>query len=315
MSFFKCSSFAVLLITTPAWSQANANLTAREIFFSTAEAKPSAKPVSNVAHRLTAKNPVKPMPGSTPSEEPTARDPLGSAGEVAHAEASSPDGTPLISVASIPLGMRYVVLKQGTDRGTDEVDPDSVFHSRDRIQLDVEVNDTGYLYVVNRGSTGTWKMLFPSAETSQGGNRVTRGRQYRIPEKHVIAFDSNPGTEKLFIVFSRQPEADLESLIYSLGNKSPKQPASDKSVQPKSQPGTLMASNVRLDDNFVDGLRRVYSRDLVIEKADASEAESTQADAGKGDGHARPKDHAVYAVNPTGRADSRVVSDVTLIHQ
>ncbi len=319
MSLLKYSSFAIFLTTLPVWSQpAIKELTAREIFLETAEVKPVSKPASNIARRPRIKSSVKSAPAAAPSEQPSARDPLSSTAEIAHSESTSPDGTAVVSVvkteSTVPLGIRYVVLKETRGRVDEEVDPDSVFHSRDRIQLDVEVNDSGYLYVINRGSTGTWKMLFPSAETPQGGNHVTRGHQYRIPEQHVIAFDSNTGTENLFIVFSRQPEADLESLIHSLGDKTPKQPASDKGARP-APAGTLMAANVQLDDNYVDGLRRVYSRDLVIEKADASAAESAKSGEGKGDASVHGKDHAVYAVNPTGRPDSRVVSDVTLIHQ
>ncbi len=81
----------------------------------------------------------------------------------------------------------------------------------------VEVNDSGYLYIIHRGSSGNWKPLFPSPEI--GGRRQPRREgagPTRFPSGYVFTFDEQPGEEKLFIVFSRQPESDLEGLIYSL---------------------------------------------------------------------------------------------------
>jgi len=48
--------------------------------------------------------------------------------------------------------------------------------------------------------------------------------------------------------------------------------------------------------------RDAWSRDLIIEKVDPN----TNGD---------KKETAVYVVNPTGSADSRVVADLHLVHQ
>jgi len=62
----------------------------------------------------------------------------------------------------------------------------------------------------------------------------------------------------------------------------------------------IMAANI--SNTAVDRMRAVYARDLIIEKVDPN----TPGD---------KKETAVYVVNPTGSADSRVVADLHLVHQ
>jgi len=209
------------------------------------------------------------------------------------------------SAVASPLGLRYSILKK-VDDATVEVDPNTTFHSGDRIKLRVGVNDTGYLYIVHRGSSGVWKPLFPSPEIAGGVNRVTKDVVYDLPSGYVFTFDEQAGKEQLFVVLSRQPEADLEQLIYGLrrdGTK-PANPANEvKPPTAGSEPKTLMVQNIAsIDDRLVSRLRTTYSRDLIIEKVDE------QAPGPR-------KEKAVYAVSPAGGKDARVVVDVTLNHQ
>ena len=203
-----------------------------------------------------------------------------------------------------PLGLRYSILKQVGGQ-TVEVDPESVFHSGDRIRLSVQANDTGFLYIVLRGSSGKWTPLFPSKEIMSGNNKVERGGSYEIPLGSVwFAFDEQPGTEKLFIVLARQPEPDFEKLVKSLRqDSSAPQTKSDSAKKPEKDDEGAVQVVASLDDGTVGKVRgQVRSRDLVFQKVD----ETTPG--GK-------KEQAVYIVNRTGSADSRVVVDVSLNHQ
>jgi hypothetical protein len=56
---------------------------------------------------------------------------------------------------SVPLGLRYAVLKRDAGGQFQEIDPDTSFRSGDRIRLKVDANTSGYLYVVMQGSSGT----------------------------------------------------------------------------------------------------------------------------------------------------------------
>jgi hypothetical protein len=275
-------------------------LSARELFYAapdaakspakgskaqtTAKRAPSASqtiPANRPAETTESKSVSTPPQGSVPSQGSTS--------------------VPVISVSdSGPLGLRYTILKQSDGQGV-EVTPDTVFHSGDRIRFGVEANGDGYLYIVQQGTSGTWSVLFPSPEIENGDNRVHKGRKYTVPSEETFSFEGEPGIEKLFVVLSRQPEKELDSLFYSL-QKQPNAPPKTSAAAPPVR--VLMASNnTHIGDDLIGRLRNdLASRDLIIEKA------SQEGPAAKGD-------KAVYVVNPNGSADARVVADIPLTHR
>jgi hypothetical protein len=270
-------------------------LTARELFYAAAPAPAAVKPVAArpPARRSTAA-PAKPVEiARADSRPPAPRAP----------DQPAPTTAPMPPSGAPPLGLRYTVLKLAADNTPTEVPTDTVFHAGDRIRFNVETNAAGYLYIVNQGSSGNWKPMFPSAEIEDGNNRIEGWRPYTMPPKSRLAFDSTVGTENLFIVFSLQPENDLENMIYSLQGKrkaSAAAPAAPPDAPVQSSKELILASNI--SNTAVDRMRAVYARDLIIEKVDPN----TPGD---------KKETAVYVVNPTGSADSRVVADLHLVHQ
>lgn len=274
--------------------QTSKTLTARELFY--APAKPAAAKTRKAQPpRREPSNKVasaKPVTKETPPPE-VVRVQVG-------APSVTPGGVAVIpaSYSGRPLGLRYSLLRNtGGDR-YEEADADTVFRSGDRIRVSVESNDTAYLYVVIRGSSGSWKLLFPTPEVGGGSNVVESGRQYMIPPPPGrFAFDEQAGEEKLFLVLSRRPEPSLEQLIYSLS--SGEKPAEEKA--PKQM--LLAKASLPIDDSLVSRLRgQVYARDLIFEKVD----ETTPGE---------KKEKAVYVVNPAGARDSRLVADLSLKHQ
>jgi hypothetical protein len=177
--------------------------------------------------------------------------------------------------------LRYAVLKRDAAGQFQEIDPDTSFRSGDRIRLKVDANTSGYLYVVMQGSSGTWKLLSPSAEVAGGSNLIRKGESRQIPPGNSgqFVFDEQAGNEKLFIVLTRQPEADLDKLIYAMGGTK------------------ALVAQASLQDDVVSRLRsQVASRDLVFEKADGAE-------------------NAAYVVNPSTAPDARLVVDLALKHK
>ena len=235
--------FSLSFPKTSVFSQTEQKLTARDLFLSTETA--SASPG------------VKPGPGP------------------------KSNGQVLKTVASAPLGLRCSIVKQVRDNQVEEVDPDTIFHSGDRIRLSIVSNESGYLYVVARGSSGRWNLLFPSREILGGKNTIEKGDRHEIPLGDLwIAFDTQPGIEKVFLVLARQPEPDLEKLARPSGQE--------------------RESASALDNAAVGKIRsQVAARDLVFEKVSS----------------ATSGEKALYVVNPTGNADARVVVDLSLTHR
>jgi hypothetical protein len=105
-------------------------------------------------------------------------------------------------------------------------------------------------------------------------------------------FDEQTGTENLTVLFSRQPVADLEEMIYSLQDR-------------KGHKQMLEQPHVDIADATVGRLREASTRDLIIEKVDAS----TPA------GFDSKKETAVYVVNPAEGENSRLAADLHLVHR
>ena len=150
--------------------------------------------------------------------------------------------------------------------------------------------------IVMQGSSGTWQLLFPSAEVSGGSNRVSKGQSLQIPpgDRGQFVFDETAGTEKIFLVLTRRQEPDLDKLIYSMNGG------------PGNDDARVVLAQATLRNDLVDRLRsHVQARDLVFEKVDSSASPVKGAKA----------ENAAYVVNPSTSEDARLVVDVALKHR
>lgn len=275
-----------------AWAQDNSGLKARELFYTPPPAETPAKPApankispkraSAAQHQSSATEATKSAPKAPASTE---------AAKTAPAPAAAAPHT--VAVAAVPLGVRYSVLKRDGAGEFVEVDPDTTFHSGDRIRLQVKANTTGYLYVVAQGSSGSWQVLFPSSDVAGGSNLLQPGDSRQIPSggRGQFVFDDQGGTEKLFLVLSRQAEPDLDKLIYAVGGAAPAGQGASRTLLAKAS----------VTNDVIERLRsQVASRDLVFEK----------------DPEVGGKvENAAYVVNPSTSPDARLVVDVNLKHQ
>jgi len=284
---------AVLIPAGLLSAQTEQKLTARELFYTPVSTAPAVKaepPRVDPAPKVVPKAPKKTV---AKSQDPPLPDP----GERA-------EKVPLVNAAAYPpLGLRYSLLRRSDSGRYDEVDTATTFHSGDKIKVVVKGNDTGYLYVISRGTSGTWMVQFPSSEIDGGNNRIARDQDYTVPSGGRFNFTDQPGEEKLFIVFSRKPAQDLEKLIYSLSNPKAPAPVSGEPAEAPAKVLLLAGNRKPIEDPFVNRMRsQLVARDLVFEKVD----DDTPGDR---------KEKAVYVASPDRTANARVVIDLTLKHQ
>jgi len=282
----------LLAVCAAVEAQNRANLTPREMFYDP-PATPVKQPAPGQPGKAT-KNAKSPAPGKSTA---TAAGPAGANSSTAGTATAAGGGTSTssspalqnVSVSYTPLGLRYSLLKKSGDEYV-EVDVNTTFQSGDSIKLNVESNDDAFLYVINKGTSGSWNVLFPSADIDNGNNHVKARRRVDVPGKGRFTFDDRAGEEGVFVVLSRDVEPDLERLIYSLG-KPESQPS--RTDSPKSITVQL------IKDDVVEKIRRNFtSRDLIFENVnDAAKAEK-----------------ASYVVNATGGSGGRVIADVSLKH-
>lgn len=198
-----------------------------------------------------------------------------------------------------PLGLRYSLQRLKQDGSLEEVDAATTFRTGDKIRVHVESSDRGYLYVVNQGASGRWNLLFPRPDMPQGTNRIEPGHPRTTPEEGWFEFDANVGQEKLFLMLSRMPVAELENRIY--------QPSSTRPQAAPAGESKRLAVRAELDDTTIAHYRDVYSRDILFQKVSNTPTKakpSPEAD-----------ENAVYVVTQSTDPQARVVTDVTLLHQ
>lgn len=90
-----------------------------------------------------------------------------------------------------------------------------IFEKDYQIRLSVSSPQEGYLYVLNEGpeklpARPEFVVLFPSSTANNGSAHLSAGQTIQIPEQTWIQFDSEQGTEKLWLVFSHEPVQELE---------------------------------------------------------------------------------------------------------
>ncbi len=263
-------------ILATAWAEPPTKLTPRELFYATPPLASTPKPVT----QAKKSRPAKPV-STTPTQQ-----------------AAKQESVPTMGSQPVQaLGLRYSILKYDSSGAAEEEDVDAVFRTGDRIRLRVSVNEPGYLYVAHKGSSGSWRMLFPSEDLDGGSNAVVPGREYDLPGRTRLVFDETPGEEKIFVVVSRAPEPEMDRIIYELDQKS--------SPTRKDAPKTLLAE-AKIPDAMVANAR-MAARDLVFEKVDSSKPAPSSA-GGR-------RENAVYVVNASASKDARLVADITLKHR
>lgn len=101
-------------------------------------------------------------------------------------------------------GVQYWIELKRAGETTRMVNNKFQFKSGDQIRLHVRSNVDGFAYVVLReGSQGEHSVLFPHPK-HRDDNHLKANIEYTIPSDSYLAFDENPGTERLVLVLSRK---------------------------------------------------------------------------------------------------------------
>jgi hypothetical protein len=110
---------------------------------------------------------------------------------------------------------------------SEQVDSTSIFDTGDQLKLSITVNQSGYLYIINKPEGKDGIVLFPDPTISKGQNYVLKDRAFSVPEtcydpKNPERF-SDPkdcwftmsppaGSETLLVIFSRQKILTLPNI-------------------------------------------------------------------------------------------------------
>jgi hypothetical protein len=129
-----------------------------------------------------------------------------------------------------------------------------------------------------------------------------------VPGTRAWAFDEHAGTEKLFLVLTRQPESALDKLIYKngLANGGANTGAGAGAGPADPDRSQQLMAQASIRDEVVSRLRdQMASRDLIFEKVDEGTTDAAPV----------KNETAAYVVNVSTAPDARVVKDFALQHQ
>ena len=167
--------------------------------------RPKSTPAKSSAGSTTAR-PKKRRPAPTPEpvDKPN-KEPV-SGGKA--------DGPGKSRAAKIGLGL--TLFSRDSNGLAVRVDPERVFQTGDRVRALLETNVDGYLYIFNTTDGGKPVMIYPNPELDEGGNYIQSHIPFEIPDSVAdqerlrwLSFDKNPGAERLFFVFTREPLASI----------------------------------------------------------------------------------------------------------
>jgi len=192
-------------------------------------------------------------------------------------------------------GIRYTVVLMGSD-GAHDASDDQAFHSGDCVQLRVESNKSGYLYVLHHGPDGNWQPLMPSPKMPDEDNRIRAFKTMQIPVKYCFQFDDKPGVETLFVAVAGSADA-MPNLRRAIVERNQSGAGDEGGSGP-----TMMALNHQVDALRGRGMDIMQVQKVVEKPQSGADASGNTA-------------HAVYIVNTSDSNNDHVVAEVRLRHE
>ncbi len=188
----------------------------------------------------------------------------------------SVEPTPL----AVNAGLMYYIERQGPDGRVDRVNPTTIFHSGDKIRLQLKSNVAGRLVIAQRNADGSSGVLFPDSRVNGGDNRIQANTVAALPSWGAwFKFDNNQGEERLLVMLT--PEGS--------------------NVQPGAMPAEPMRpwDEKRTQDVTLLAQAQRGSKALVIEVDDSKDSAAT------------------YVVQPAGKVVSQgvITAEIVLVHR
>ncbi len=101
-------------------------------------------------------------------------------------------------------GVRVWLTEAGDSSGKRKLSPQQTFRTGERFKLWLQANRDGYLYLINVGTSGQTRVMFPR---NNQDNRIGRRADFSLSSP--LVFDDPPGTEQLVVVLAAAPIDDV----------------------------------------------------------------------------------------------------------
>lgn len=105
--------------------------------------------------------------------------------------------------ATVNAGMMYYLEMARSDGSTQRASPTTIFHSGDRIRLQLRTNVDGRLVIAQRNPDGGSSVLFPDPRVNGGDNHIRAGQIAALPSANAwFRFDENAGEEHVLVMLT-----------------------------------------------------------------------------------------------------------------
>jgi len=142
------------------------------------------------------------------------------------------------------------------------VDPGLVLDQNDRVRFRFQTNFSGYLYVMNQSTSGTYSLLFPRDETGRD-NQVQAGKEYLVPATQAWFRVAGPaGHEVVYWMVTPAEIHEHEKPTYvPLPPPTPKEKRLPENMTPRCNDALFRARGECIDTSA--GPRSVTVRELL----------------------------------------------------
>ncbi len=212
----------------------------------------------------------------------------------------TPSSAQLVPVSSeaAHLGLRYnLVLVDPNSGKTESAAPDRLFHEGECFAIDFSSNRSGFLYVLDKQSDGTWKPLVPSGgpEMAKENNQIVSGQTVRVPSQHCFTIRNPPGVETLFVVLSREPRDSSELYESMRGSQVPQE-------RPRRPSSNVQIASASVSNEEVERMQEQFGTrniEIVTVSKPIAPAEPPES---------------VYVVNSSNSLSSNLAAQIEIHH-
>ncbi len=203
-------------------------------------------------------------------------------GTGASATVNAGAGTGTKAYSGPALAMGYTLYMRNENGEAVRVDPSRSFRTGERVRILLETNTDGYLYIFNTTNNGDPVMIYPDTRIDDGGNYIEAHVPIEVPSSEEtdenfrwFTFDNKPGTERLYVVFSREPlpavpiEEDLVRYCGTDGRNCPWRPSASLWAQVKTgvNTRTLMVKSKTYGQAQTKGEQEAVNRGIGLSRS------------------------------------------------
>lgn len=175
------------------------------------------------------------------------------------------------------------ILLEKEDHGSTTImEPGHVFDQGDRVRFRFTPNFNGTLFVMNRGTSGSYTMLFPKQDTGTN-DRLEAGHAYVLPATDQGWFRINgpPGHDIVYFIVSTKHEPGS----HALPPPAPAEKHDPSSLMPRCNDALFRARGECIDssagakapgDNLPETLTGMKARDLFFIRKDKASVVSSK---------------------------------------